>query len=376
MGRRSETVEEAKASTSTPVYLLYGDDFRVKQAARKLVDALCSPDEQVFGLEEIESSFDTVDQAVDTLRKLLLAVDTAGFLGGRKVVWFRADGLFGESRLLKKPAVAQWTDQLVERIRSGLPEGRQLVVTAEGIDRRSALYKAFNDAGEAVGYTLPQKSWEVVKYAEERAGAAFREAGLRADRRAVDVFVDMIGPDARTIQSEVDKLALFTAGREAVTVDDVRAVTSPAREIEAWDLADRIGERDATGALQTLRLLLRQKVEPIFLVGGLESRIRDLSIYRDGLDRGWLSVDDRGAEWSGDPECSVALAGLGPWNPAGTHPYRAGLLARQARKYSAIELARAAAAITRAREQMVGGFSAADLLLEFLVLRITRKPKP
>ena len=373
MARGDRETTDVEASASTPVYLLYGDDFRVKEAARRLVDALCPPDRQVFGLEEVESAHEGGEQAVTTLRRVLVAVDTSGFLDGQKVIWFRAGSFFQAPRVVRSPAVAQWLDQLTDQIRRGLPSGHQLVVTCSGIDRRSAFYKACNEKGQAVAYTLPEKAWEMDRYAEDLARTAFRTAGLQTGPGALEAFIDTVGPDARTIHSEVEKLALYATGRGTVTVEDVRAVTSPAREVEGWDLADRVGERDAPGALVVLRRLLQQKMEPIQLIGGLESRFRELAVFREGLDRGWLRFDGRNAHWSSDPACATALAGLGEWNPARMHPFRAGRLASQARGFSARELLQAGTAITRAREQMVGGFSAADLLLELLVLRVAAR---
>lgn len=364
---------DAEPSASTPVYLLYGDDYRVKEAARRLVDALCPPDQQVFGLEEIDSSHDTADQAAATLRRVLMAVATASFLGGRKVVWYRAGGFFESPKVLRSAAATPWVEKLTEHLRQGLPEGHQLIVTGTGIDRRSAFFKVCNDKGDVVAYTLPEKSWEMERYAGALVRRALDPAGLRMRPEALTAFVDAVGPDARTIQSEVEKLVLYVTGRKEITVEDVRAITSPAREVEGWDLADRVGARDAPGALAVLRRLLQQKVEPILMVGGLESRFRELSIFRDALDRGWVRFNGREAAWTGGPEMAAALAGLGEWNPSRMHPFRAGKLVEQARGFSAAELARASAAITRTREQMAGGFSAADLLIEMLVLRIARK---
>jgi len=373
-GQDPGTEADATPSASTPVYLLYGDDFRVKEAARRRVDVLCLPDQQVFGLEEIDSSHDTVDQAVGSLRRVLMGVATASFLGGRKVVWYRAGGFFESAKVLRSTAVAPWVEKLTDHLRAGLPDGHQLIVTCTGIDRRSAFFKACNDKGDVVAYTLPEKSWEMERYAGGLVRRALDPAALRMDADALTAFVDAVGPDARTIQSEVEKLILYVSGRKEITVEDVRAITSPAREVEGWDLADRVGARDAPGALVVLRRLLQQKVEPMLMIGGLESRFRELSIFRDALDRGWVRLNGREAAWTGGPEMSAALAGLGEWNPSRMHPFRAGQPVDQARGFSAAELARAATAVTRTREQMAGGFSDAELLLEMLVLRIARKP--
>jgi hypothetical protein len=76
------------------------------------------------------------------------------------------------------------------------------------------------------------------------------------------------------------------------------------------------------------------------------------------------------AAWSDAPEAVAALSALGERDPRRLHPYRAGKLIEESGSYTPDRLRTIRAEILDTRERMVSGFSRADLLLEFLILRL------
>ena len=369
---------EVKPQPTTSVYLFYGEDeYLVGTNGRRIIDGLCPAGDRVFGVEEVNGQAETVDAAAVALRQCLVAVRTVGFFGGRKVVWFRDVRFLKNAVILGNKAVRAWLDELTGMIKAGLPQGHQLVITASGVDGRSAFFKACDAAGTAVAFTLPERSYKALEQAAGRAAEAFRAAGLSTAPGTMECFIDRTGPDTRTIHAEVEKLAVYLGERKEVRPADVLDITSPSRESEGWDLADRVGARDLPGALEVLRRLLQQKEEPIGLIAGLESRFRDLTLLREALDRGWVRTGGWELGWAESIDANEALSGLGDWDPRKMSPYRAKLLLAQAQKFEPRELARAGTEITKVREQMVGGFSSPDLLLELLVIKLTApRPRP
>lgn len=365
----SATVEDIKVSPGISVYLLSGtDEYRVGAAARRVVDGLCPPAEQVFGVEEIAGQADNADQAATLLRRCIVAIQTLGFISNGKVVWLRDATFFRNQVLMRSAAVQQWMGELTDVIKRGLPAGHRLVISCPGVDGRSAFYKACDAAGMVVGFDIPEKAWLADKHAEMRTVEAFRAAGLRADGAAMVEFVRRVGPDTRTIHQETAKLACYLGDRKDVKAADVADVVSTYRESEVWDLADRVGERDLSGALAVFRRLLRQKEEPVRLVTGLETRFRELAFVRDAAERGWLRMAGREAVWSS--ACAPAMDALGEWDLRKMHAFRVGRLLEQAGRYELRELLRAGRETTKVREQVVGGFGSADLLVELLLLKL------
>ncbi|MCX7819633.1 MAG: DNA polymerase III subunit delta [Kiritimatiellae bacterium] len=362
------------AGAGPSVVLLFGDGYRVEQAARRWMAAWCPPDSRIWAAEEVSLESDAEDQIVSALRAVLLALETAPMFGEGKAVWFRAGSALQSARLGRGGA-QPWLQKLVTRIRGGLPAGHRLLITGSGIDRRSALFRAVHECGEVGDYALSEKAWERERELRRLVEEVAAQKGIRMEPEAVELFLDRIGADGHIVHGEIEKLALYLGERRSATAADVREITSVTREVEGWDLADWVGARRPAAAFAALRRLLDQRAEPIQLIGGLEGRLRELTILRMALDRGWLRRTDRSVVWTDSPEANATLAALGEWDPRQMHSFRLGRLVEQAENFSAAELASAGEAVTRARERMVGGFPSPELLLELLVLRISRPPR-
>ena len=140
---------------------------------------------------------------------------------------------------------------------------------------------------------------------------------------ALEFFLDRVGFDSRQIVNELEKLLSYTGGRKKITAADVKAITSSSRSALAWDLADAVGNQDLKEATAVLRQLLFQKEEPIGLMVLLEARVRELLLYRQALDAGWLreksSYGKRAYQW-GEVPADVENHRVFP--PRGRAPWR------------------------------------------------------
>ncbi len=354
-----------------PLHLFFGgDEYLVARAARAALDALCPPDDQALGVEEVDGRADNAEQAVAALRRCLDAARTSSLFGGRKAVWFRDATFLASVKLMKAAAVSPWLAELTELLRAGLPSGHVLVISAPGVDKRTALFKACKAAGEVREFAVSDKAYLAVREARPRAREAFEAAGLRAGADVIEALLERAGTDTRQIVQEVAKLAAYLGGRKTATEEDVREIVSPCREAVGWDYADAVAAGKAAAALTILGRLLYQGANGIQLVSALEWRFRELLVMEACLDRGWLAAGPRGPSWSDDPEAGDLLGSLGTRDPRGQHPYRVGILARQARGFRPGVIRRAQAVIVETREAMVSGFAAPERLLEFLTVRL------
>lgn len=372
LGREAPSADGPVRSAEGPgVVLLFGDGYCVDRAARQWMAAWCPPDDRVWAAEEVVLESESEDQIVSALRLVLLAVDTAPMWGDRKAVWFRAGAVLASSRF-GRGVVEPWLRKLVARIRSGLPRGHHLLITGSDIDRRSALYRAVHECGEVGDFTLPSKPWEQHREMRRLLEQELAAAGIVMEPDAFDVFLDRLGTDGYLMHSEVEKLVLYLGNRRTASAADVREIASITREVQGWDLADCIGMRSVNATISMVRRLLDQRTDPLQIIGGIENRLRDLTILRCALDRQWLRRTDRSVVWSESAEMAATMSALGEWDPRGMHPYRLARLVDQAVNFTAAELVRAGELVTRARGRMVGGFPAPELLLELLVLQIAR----
>ena len=357
------------------VYLIFGDDeYLAATKAGEVVSSHVAPEDQALGLEIVNGAAGTVEEATHAVAGCMSAILTPGLFAGAKVVWFRDVSFLTDTPVGKSEAVRTGLNRLAEVIKQGLPPATTLVVSAGRVDKRYAFYKACADGGDLHEFSVPQKGRQADRMAAERLRTLAGERKMRMTDDVCEAFLERVGNDTRRLVCEIDKLAVFLGERNQATIDDVRTIISSSRETPAWDLADAFGRRQLPRSLEILRQLLFQKESPIGLVITIESRIRDLMLYKEALQRGWLKDKGgrgggQGATW-GDvpPEAADIFADEFERDPRSTHPYRAGLLAAQAKGFSRTELRKCHQLALAAHEQLVSSRIPHAVALELMLV--------
>lgn len=364
------------------VCLIIGEDeFSATAAARERIDTFIPPADQALGLEIIDGRADTIEQALSGLRQCLEAVRTVGFLGGRKAVWLRGLDFLSDPVIGRNKQVQETLEILAAAIAGGIPAGHRLIITALKMDARTSFYKTCTSHGELIEFNLAEKPWQRDRGAMAFATQAFKDAGLQIACGMVETFVQKVGADTRQIMQEIEKLTTYLGKRREVQAADIDAATSTSRELFAWDLEDAVGQRDLPRSIAVLRQLLFQREEPIRLITGLEGRFRQLLLFREALDNGWITVQPAGRDnfklaMADLPEAMAEQfkQALASEKGAPLHPFVAGKLAGQAVQFSRPEIDRRRALILKARRQLVSSSVPAPLILEYLVLHLCRMP--
>lgn len=354
------------------MWLFWGDEFLAGRQARELVNRLCPPDRQSLGLEICNGRADeSPDVAIRALQQCRSALNTVGLFSADKTVWLRDADFFNEGRVGRQAAVKAEIARLVDEIKRGLMPGQRLVISATKVDRRSAFYKACQTLGEVREFAVPEKGWERERYARELLGALLKEQGLSAQPAAMEALVGKVGDNARLMHLELEKLRCYLGPRTEITDDDVHTIVSSSREAAGWDLADAVGSRKLADALRVLRQLLFQREQPFLLIMMLQTRIRELLLFRICLDQGWARISGRSMQWRGAGEAQTLLDGLpDQMNPVKVHPFRAYVLCEQAARFTREELVRAQRILLEAHEGMLQAQMPADLLLELGIVKI------
>jgi DNA polymerase-3 subunit delta len=358
------------------VYLFYGnDEYLVGTNARKRVDAACPEAEQSLSLEVVDGSAAKIDDAVAALDQCVAAFRTVGLFGGKKVVWFRDASFFKNAVIMKNERVKCLLGELASDIKAGLADDQFLIISAPGIDKRSAFYKAVSAVGEVEEYAISERDYEARPAALKRAVSLFKDEGLSIDPAAADAFVEKTGFETRQIMNEVEKMVLFKGDEKTVSLDDVQAITSASGEAISWDFTDAIAERRLGSAIRLFRQLLFQKQTAIGLMIQIENQFHHLLRFREYMDAGWLRMNGNRIQWSNDPELDDYFGELAD-DPRKMHWFRAGKFANQAAPYTARGLAARKQLVVDTHERMVSvGSIPHDLMLETLLAKLCA-PKP
>src|SRR5688572_23036903 len=128
----------------------------------------------------------------------------------------------------------------------GLPEWSFLLLTAVQVDRRTRLYKRFEELGAVLYLGLERdRSGKIsrenlLEFVTQRLG----RAGKHFDSQAREIILARAGDDLRALQQELDKLLLFIGDRQSIRTEDVEAIFTDHGEGWIFDLTRAIADRD------------------------------------------------------------------------------------------------------------------------------------
>lgn len=303
--------ERIQAGQVASVYLFHGEEaYLQEQAARQVAYRLVPEADRLTNLKLLEGS-------EVSLESFLGQIQATGFNFGdttRQVVWVRrvpwftlrgggereGGGMAGEveESSLPERASMEWpsdsrsqralegTEALCRRLEQGLPQDLTLIITVAGpVDKRLRLFKLI----DRIGFTLefpPLKSdrdvadFVKLKLVGERVGI---------DPEAIHELTLRLGPEARLLANELNKLVTYVAERQHITRADVIAVVAPTAELSVFELVDAVAERKTAAALEQLDGMLLQHAQPFMILGMLIRHFRLLLQARYLLDQNLLS---------------------------------------------------------------------------------------
>jgi DNA polymerase-3 subunit delta len=222
-----------------------------------------------------------------TPEQLRAACDTVPFLAEKRLVI--AEGLLErfepKSRPRKKKSSRQ-NDKpedphpIVESVKN-LPPFTELVIIGGDIKASNPLLLALAPLAKVQKFPL-LKYEELRRWIKQRA-ALQAKAGI--SDKAVDLMARLVGNDLWTMSNEIDKLALFTAGRP-IEEADVRAAVSHAQDARVFDVVDAVMESRVNVAQELLQQLFNQGMEPVYILVMLARQVRIIFQIREMRDRG------------------------------------------------------------------------------------------
>ena len=359
------------------MFLIYGsDDLAATRKADEIVNRLCPPENQAFGLETFapEPGALLAETVASMLRAAMQALLTPSLLGGTKTVYLRDVAFFNP---LTEPgrfeAVKAQTAQLVALLKAGLPTGVSLVILTSQINKSTSFYKTFVALGEVHGFDAPEKNKDIQEDFIPAVEQLLASRGLQMVRPVLMALLDRTGYSRRQVENEIEKLALYVGDRNTVTAADIQLMVAPVRESKFYEFASTFCDGDVEATLQVLRRMFAQREEPIALLINLQNRLRDMLIMADCLKRGWAVLSGgeryRTLKWNVPPEGEALLAALEK-DPRKGHPYAVTMQAVQASRFPAGRWFRWLTAAVDTHASITGGLTQTpDVALETLVIR-------
>jgi DNA polymerase-3 subunit delta len=373
-----------KSASASPLVLVCGDDdFAVKQRAKQLYTKWC---EELGGMdhETIDATAGNADEALRALAKVREALQTLPFFGGAKAIWFRDCNFLGDERTASSSAVTDALGSLATELKDFNWQGVRLLISAGKVDKRRSFYKTIEKAGSVelfAGWSIDQKGW--MDEAEMWASKQLKSLGKQIADDALGELIARVGPNARALASEVEKLSLHVGERAEIKLADVESITTLNKQSRAFALADALGDRNLPKLIRCLDEELweiRHKIDrdksEIGLLYGLISKVRVLILLNEMIREGWLK-----ANASYDQIKTLAdrvppdrLPADKKYNPLAMHPFVLSNALRQTRNYSTTELVRAMDLLLQANRKLVGSSLDSAMVLQQTLVQIVGEP--
>lgn len=176
--------------------------------------------------------------------------------------------------------------RLVEFLDRGLPEWDVLLLSALHVDRRSRLYKRFEECGAAVYLGLERdRSGKVSREAlSEFINGRLQQAAKTLEPRAREMILNRSGDELRALDQELEKLFLYTGERRTIGAEDIEAVFADQGEGWIFDLTRAVADRDGPAALGQLNRLMTGGDHPLKILGTIAGEVRRLLGARQLID--------------------------------------------------------------------------------------------
>lgn len=237
------------------VHLVWGeDDFLLRERARELLGDLRATE-----------------------------VDAAEWRGG-ELQDLATPSLFGERRGLLVTDAKELSKEAIAELSAYLaapdPDA-PLVLCAVVGDRAkvpAALDKLVKPVGTVTEVKIARKDLEA--WLIQRA----KREGVDLAPPAARALVETVGEEPGVLAASLSQLADAFAGQR-ITPDAVARQFRGLGEQKTWDLCDRAFAKDLPGAIRSLRSIEEGGDDPLMVLGGIASRLRDLMKVRSLPDR-------------------------------------------------------------------------------------------
>lgn len=261
---RPDQLDGALRKQLAPVYLVCGEEplliqeacDSIRQAARK---AGFSEHERYHG----DAGFDW-DQ-------LLTSVNSLSLFADRKLIEVRIDsGKTGDKGAKALSTFCDHTndDTLLLLIIPGKP------------DQRSKWLKQIDKIG-AIIQVWPINGPQLPRWIEQRLG----QAGLQADRAAIDLLASKVEGNLLAAVQEIEKLKLLADGPR-ISIETVAAAVSDSARYDVFGLIDKALAGDSRSAVKTLQGLRGEGSETTVVLWALAREIRTLCQIAQSTQQG------------------------------------------------------------------------------------------
>jgi DNA polymerase III subunit delta len=332
--------ERLEKGKPIPALLLLGDEPYLRDACRAaLIEKYVPEAARAWAVSRFSADRGETQAALDQCQTLPM-------LSSQQVVFLEeAEAIEELAEKAREEAVAR----IVAYVQDPAPF-TVFVIEAEKLDMRMILGKKLADLTTVVEVRLGEKLEERVRAAEALAHTMAKEVGFSFEKGAAEDLAEDVSGDLMRLNTEIEKLAIYAAGRKVIRREDVSLLVISEKSTTIWEVAELLASHQPRKALEFIDRLLREGEEPVLMVGAMAWMYRKLVEANEvkGVTNGW--------------QAARALQ---------MRPDQAELAMRCARKIPRERLLDGLCALREADDRLKGGVKDVRAIMEFLVWRLS-----
>ena len=364
-----------------PVQLVFGEDeFAVKQRARQIYQQwtleLGGTDHEI-----IDAAVSNSGEALKALARLREALQTLPFFGSGKVVWLQNCNFLGDERTAGAQAVMDALAELAQEWKEFSWQNVRLLISAAKADKRKVFFKTIDKIGAVESFdawSVDDKDW--ADRAETWVRKAVRSKQKEISDEALAELVGRVGPNARQLDMEVEKLSLYVGEQNRIEAEDVAAVCVHNKTARAFALGDALGDRDLPRLLRRLDEELwgmkgDSRKSEIGLLYGLIAKVRAMLMLKEMLREGWVKAEQDYSRFKARLELVPAdkVPADRRFNPLALNPYVLYKALPQVKHYTRSELVRAMDLLLQCNQRLVSRGLDQSLVLQQALVQIAAR---
>jgi DNA polymerase-3 subunit delta len=179
-------------------------------------------------------------------------------------------------RGLKEVPVVEGAERLADVLKSGLPEGNHLIVTAGAVDKRKKIFKIISESGKVLHFPQIKVESRKRQVLMDTARDILSEAGKTMTPGAWVAIGKKTGFVVENSVEAIEKLITYTGDKLLIEEKDVEEVIGKTKEGTIFDLTTALSEKNLNRALVALRDLFDQGIHELLILSMMSREVRFL----------------------------------------------------------------------------------------------------
>lgn len=236
------------------IYLLYGSQAYLRNQYRDKIIKAFNPMGDELNVNRYSGEGVPVNEIIDL-------AETMPFMSDYRIIVVENSGLFKDGK-------AEDRDKLEEYLQN-VCETTCIIFSEEEVDGRMKITKTIKSKGSVTQFEKltddMMRKWFMGK---------LRSENKMITNEAYDYFMKSQGTDMYKLTGELEKLLAYTYGRDAITIDDVKAICTQPLEDKVFDMLDAMFSGNSKKALKFYGDLLELMVAPIKTLALVREQLR------------------------------------------------------------------------------------------------------